>query len=143
MPTLERAIAIACEAHTGQIDKAGAPYILHPLRVMQNVVSTDEMIVAVLHDVVEDCPQWTFDRLISEGFSDVVLRGLDAVTKREGESYEDFVRRAAADPVGRAVKVADLRDNMDLTRIADPQERDFKRIDRYRAALAAIGADVP
>src|SRR4051812_31424399 len=119
MSTLERAIAIAAEAHAGQVDKAGAPYILHPLRVMLSVETTDERIVAVLHDVVEDCPGWTAERLRDEGFSTAVLRGVDAVTKRDGESYESFVVRAAADPLGRAVKIADLRDNMDLRRIAN------------------------
>jgi (p)ppGpp synthase/HD superfamily hydrolase len=95
MSTLEHAIAIAAKAHEGQVDKAGAPYILHPLRMMMNVRTIDERIVAVLHDVVEDCPGWSFERLRSEGFSEVVITALDSVTKREGEDYEDFVARAA------------------------------------------------
>ncbi len=95
MSTLERAIAIAVEAHAGQIDKAGAPYILHPLRVMLAVSSTDERIAAVLHDVCEDCPGWTPDRLRAEGFAPQIIAALDSVTKREGEGYDDFVRRAA------------------------------------------------
>jgi (p)ppGpp synthase/HD superfamily hydrolase len=71
--TLERAIAIAAEAHAGQVDKAGAPYVLHPLRMMLRMSSIDERIVAVLHDVCEDCPGWTFDRLRREGFSIALL----------------------------------------------------------------------
>jgi (p)ppGpp synthase/HD superfamily hydrolase len=105
---------------------------------MLRVTTIDERIVAVLHDVVEDCTGWTFDRLRDEGFSDTVLAALDTVTKREGESYDDFVRRAAANPIGRAVKLADLHDNSDLTRIAEPTERDFERIEKYRKAIAAI-----
>ena len=99
--TLERAIAIAAEAHAGQVDKAGAPYVLHPLRMMLSMTSIDERIVAVLHDVCEDCPGWTFDQLRGEGFSDHIIEALHSVTKRDGEKYEDFVRRAAADPIGR------------------------------------------
>jgi (p)ppGpp synthase/HD superfamily hydrolase len=139
MSTLERAIAIAAQAHAGQVDKAGAPYVLHPLRMMLGVSSTEERIVAVLHDVCEDCPGWDFDRLRREGFSDRIIAALDCVTKREGEDYEAFVRRAAADPIGRAVKLADLKDNSDLTRIASPMPRDFERIEKYRRAIALIG----
>ena len=108
MSTLERAVAIAAEAHAGQVDKAGAPYLLHPLRVMLALTSNEERIVAVLHDVCEDCPGWSFERLRSEGFSDRILAALDSVTKREGEAYSDFVGRAAANAIGRNVKLADL-----------------------------------
>ena len=138
MSTLERAIAIAAEGHAGQVDKAGAPYVLHPLRMMLTVSSIDERIVAVLHDVCEDCPGWTFDRLRKEGFADHVIVALQSVTKREGEIYEDFVLRAAVNPIGRRVKLADLRDNCDLSRIATPSERDLQRIDKYRRAIDLI-----
>ena len=138
MSTLERAIAIAAEAHAGQVDKAGAAYVLHPLRMMLNVSSNEERIVAVLHDVCEDCPGWTFDRLRSEGFSKRIIEALRSVTKREGEDYEAFVRRAASDPIGRRVKLADLHDNCDLSRISAPSERDFQRIEKYRRAIDLI-----
>ncbi len=138
MSTLERAIAIAAEAHAGQVDKAGAPYILHPLRIMMSLTSIDERIVGVLHDVCEDCPGWDFDRLRREGFSDAVIAGLGSVTKRDGEAYDAFVRRAAADPIGRRVKRADLRDNSDLSRIAAPTEKDRMRLEKYRSALALL-----
>lgn len=100
--------------------------------------SEDERIVAVLHDVCEDCPGWDFERLGAEGFSERVIRALDAVTNRAGESYEDFVRRAAANQIGRAVKLADLRDNSNLSRIAEPTERDFERLAKYRIAIAVL-----
>ena len=138
MSTLERAIAIAAEAHAGQLDKAGAPYILHPLRLMRNLSTADERIVAVLHDLVEDCPEWSFDRLTAEGFSGHVIVALKSVTKREGEDYESFVLRAATDPIGRRVKLADLRDNADLSRIASPTARDLERAEKYRRAIALI-----
>jgi (p)ppGpp synthase/HD superfamily hydrolase len=136
--SLERAIAIAAEAHSGQVDKSGAPYILHPLRVMLGVTGVEEQIVGVLHDVIEDCPGWTFERLRTEGFSEEVLRGLDAVTNRSGESYDEFVLRAGSDAIARAVKMSDLRDNMDLSRISTPSERDFARIEKYRSALITL-----
>lgn len=139
MSTLERAIGIAAEAHARQVDKAGAPYVLHPLRMMPALREPDERIVAVLHDVCEDCPGWDFDRLRREGFSERIIQALDAVTKRDCEGYDDFVQRAAADPIGRAVKLADLRDNSDLSRIAAPTARDLERIEKYRRAIAAIG----
>jgi (p)ppGpp synthase/HD superfamily hydrolase len=138
MRGLERAIAIAAEGHAGQVDKAGEPYILHPLRVMLSCATEDERIVGVLHDVVEDCPDWTFERLRQEGFSDTVLAALDSVTRREGEAYEAFVERAATNPIGRRVKLADLGDNCDLGRISAPTERDLGRIDKYRRAIQTI-----
>ena len=138
MSTLERAIAIAAEAHAGQVDKAGAPYVLHPLRMMLRVSSIDERIVAVLHDVCEDCPGWTLDRLRGEGFPDHIIEAVRSVTKRDGESYEAFARRAAANQIGRRVKLADLHDNCDLSRIAVPSERDLQRIEKYRRAMDLI-----
>jgi (p)ppGpp synthase/HD superfamily hydrolase len=139
MSSLERAIAIAAEAHAGQHDKAGAPYVFHPLRMMLRLSSNDERIVAVLHDVCEDCPGWTLDRLRAEGFGEHIVAALETVTKRDGETYEDFVRRAAANPIGRAVKLADLQDNCDLSRISKPLERDFERIEKYKKAIDLIG----
>lgn len=90
MSTIERAVAIAAEAHAGQVDKAGAPYILHPLRVMLSMETVEEQVVAVLHDVVEDT-HWNLDALRAEGFSESVLRAVDSLTRRDGESYDSFV----------------------------------------------------
>jgi len=137
MSTLERAIAIAVEAHAGQVDKAGAPYILHALRVMLRMETTEERIIAVLHDAVEDT-HWTFDRLRAEGFSDRVLAAIDSVTKRHNETYDEFIDRAARNVVGRRVKFADLEDNVDLGRIAQPTESDHARIEKYRRAIARL-----
>ena len=115
--TLERAIQIAVEAHAGQIDKANEPYILHPLRVMFDVQGEDARIVAVLHDVVEDCEGWSLGRLKDEGFSPAVLEALETVTKRDDdEDYMAFIKRAGANEIGRRVKMADLNDNMDMSR---------------------------
>mgnify|MGYP001496486468 CR=1 FL=1 len=134
---LAHAIRIAAEVHEGQLDKAGEPYILHVLHVMLACQSPDAQVAAALHDVVEDS-NWTLDDLRREGFSETVVGIVDALTKREGEEYFAFARRAAATPLGREVKRADLLDNMDLRRIADPTEKDWERLKRYRKALDMI-----
>jgi len=134
---LEKAISIAVEAHRGQKDKNGKPYILHPLSVMGKVQTETDKIVAVLHDVVEDT-DWTFDDLKKEGFPSEVLDALDCVTKREGEAYEDFVRRSASNPIARRVKLADLEDNMDVRRMRGVTDEDLARLRRYRRAWALL-----
>lgn len=138
MSTLERAIAIAAEAHAGQVDKAGEPYILHPLRVMMRLETTDDRIVGVLHDVVEDNATWPLAALRAEGFSDAIIQAVDAVTRREDEDYETFVRRAGRNEIGRRVKLADLADNMELTRIKAPKPEDHARLERYRKAKESL-----
>ncbi len=111
MHQLDRAIEIALEAHAGQTDKTGEPYYLHCNRVAAAVSTIDEKIVAYLHDVVEK-GGWSIERLKAEGFSDPIVSAVDALTKREGESDEAFVRRAASDRLARPVKEADLNDNL-------------------------------
>jgi hypothetical protein len=83
-------------------------------------------------------PGWTLERLRDEGFSNAIIEALGSVTKRDGEDYEAFVQRAAANPIGRSVRLADLHDNCDLSRIAVPSERDFQRIEKYRRAIDLI-----
>jgi (p)ppGpp synthase/HD superfamily hydrolase len=130
---LEKAISIAVEAHYGQKDKRGKPYILHPISVMGKVQTETEKIVAILHDVVEDT-DWTFADLKKEGFPAEILDALDCVTKREGEPYEDFVKRSASNPIARQVKLADLQDNMDVRRMLAVTQEDFERLKKYRRA---------
>lgn len=138
MSTLERAIVIAAEGHAGAKDKGGAPYILHPLRMMLALSSPEERIVAILHDVCEDCPGWTLDRMRAEGFAENIINALDSVTKREGEDYEIFVSRASVNSIGRRVKLEDLKDNLDLGRIIHPAAKDFARIEKYRASVKTL-----
>ena len=137
MSTLERAIAIATEAHAGQLDKAGAPFILHPLRVMLRVDGDEARMAAVLHDVVEDSV-WTLDQLRAEGFTETVLAAVDGLTRREGEVYLDFCRRAAGNTIARAVKLADLEDNLNPDRMAALPEANRTLADRYRKARAIL-----
>ena len=139
---LQRAIEIAVHSHAGQVDKAGQPYILHPLRVMFAVTSWYERIPAVLHDVVEDTPV-TLDDLGSERFPMEVLDAIRALTKTEGESRIAAAKRAAENSIARVVKLADVADNIDLSLISQPNEEDYARLmvyEQVRALLLSHGA---
>ena len=149
---LEKAIKIAVKAHAGQVDKGGNPYILHPLRVMLSLNTEEERIVGVLHDVVEDCEGWTWQRLSGEGFSTKIIEALQSVSKTpeeeaeyrqlpEGEKldhYLEFVSRAKANKIGREVKAADIKDNLDISRIDEITANDVARLVRYKAALKIL-----
>ncbi len=128
--TLEAAISIAALAHKGQPVKGDAAYILHPLRMMMRMKSETAMIVAILHDVVEDT-DWTFDNLRERGFSNEVLTALDCVTNRKGENYEQFIERAQTNEIARQVKIADLEDNMNLLRLNEIRAKDLERLEKY------------
>ena len=137
---LERAIQIAVTAHAGVKDRGGKAYILHPLNVMMRVDTDEEKIVAVLHDVVEDA-DWTFEDLRDEGFSEIIIEALETVTKEsENEDYEKFILRSRGNEIGRKVKTADLRENLDVTRIGDLVEKDIQRINKYKRALKTLTA---
>jgi hypothetical protein len=135
--TLERAIAIAAEGHAGQNDKAGNPYILHPIRVMLRVTKDEERIAAVLHDVVEDTSV-TMDDLAQAGFSESVLTAVAALTKLPGESRMEAAARAVANPIARVVKLADNTENMDMSRIPNPTEKDHARLEEYKRVRALL-----
>src|SRR3954469_8709511 len=106
MAILERAIEIAASAHAGQVDKAGQPYILHPIRVMLRVDTLEQKVAEVLHDVVEDTSV-TLKDLVAEGFPPAVTEAVEALTKRPGEDRLAAARRAVANPIARIVKLAD------------------------------------
>lgn len=134
---LAEAIALAARLHAGTVDKAGAPYILHPLRVMQAVDSDEDRIAAVLHDCVEDCGISLHE--INAMFGRAVSDAIDALTRREDESYEDFVLRCKANPIARRVKLADLEDNMNLDRLGRaPTVADLDRNRKYAAACYVL-----
>lgn len=104
---------------------------MHPIRVMLSVQSAEQRIAAILHDVVEDT-DWTIEQLAAEGFTSEVLDAVVALTKVDGESRLDAARRAVRDPIARHVKLADVTDNMDLSRIDSPTEKDYARIEEYK-----------
>lgn len=138
MATLERAIEIARQAHAGQVDKAGADYIEHPLRVMEMGENEEQKIVGVLHDVVEDS-DWTFEMLEAEGFSSEVIAALKCVTKlSEDENYEDFISRVLTNPVATQVKKNDLIHNLNLYRLNIITDMDVVRIRKYVQAYERL-----
>lgn len=131
MSTIEKAIALAAKKHAGQIDKGKHPYIFHPLRLMFKMKSTEQQIVAVLHDILEDTDTTVVD-LISLGFSQEIIDAILALTKRKNESRTEAAYRAVQNPIARIVKLADVADNMDISRIKQPSARDLMRIEEYR-----------
>ena len=137
LPELEKAIALAAFLHVGQEDLAGNPYIMHPMRVMAKVKTYDAMVVAALHDLIEDT-DITLDDLKELGFREEIIEAVDAVSKRDGEEYMDYVARAAANPIGLEVKLSDLKDNLDKTRKLPDDERSKKKIRKYKKAMAYI-----
>ncbi|WP_248309841.1 HD domain-containing protein [Bosea sp. WAO] len=143
MGNLERAIEIAAAAHAGQTDKAGAPYISHPLRVALGFIRAgdeERAIIAVLHDVIEDSDVTAAD-LQREGFSQTIVEAVEALTRPEDEPYQDFILRAAGNELARPVKVADIKDNMNRTRLAMlPADKREKLLAKYEGALQQLEA---
>ncbi len=137
MTLLERAIAIAVEAHTDQVQFNGQPYILHPLHLMMQVESEAEKIVAVLHDVVEDT-QWTLTDLQSEGFPDEILLAIGLMTRQKGMSYEQYIEEIRPNPIARKVKLVDIEHNMDIRRLPAVTAKDIDRLIEYRAAYERL-----
>jgi hypothetical protein len=135
---LDRAKAIATSAHEGQVDKAGKPYIEHPMRVMNMGKTVEEKIAGVLHDVVEDS-DWTFEMLEKEGIPKDVMDALRCVTKlSEDEDYDHFIERVKTNPLAVKVKLNDLKDNMDITRLGEVAEKDLGRLNKYIRAYRQL-----
>jgi (p)ppGpp synthase/HD superfamily hydrolase len=136
---LSQAIALAAQAHMGQVDKAGAPYILHPLRLMASMNGALERQVAVLHDVLEDSDTSVGD-LFQIGLCEEVVDAVYTLTRQSGESYMDFIERVRKNPLAARVKIADLLDNMDLSRLPSDQigPEDYARQEKYQKAFALL-----
>lgn len=127
------ALSIATDAHRGQKDKGGADYITHPIRVANGCVTNEEKIVALLHDVLEDT-DINEEYLIKKGFPSFIIDAIKSVTRKNGELYEDFIERCSLDAIGMKVKMEDLRDNMDVSRLKNLNEKDFERLKKYHKA---------
>ena len=134
-----RAVQIATDAHMGQVDKGGNPYIGHPLAVADKVEGMVLKTVAVLHDVLEDS-SFTADDLLAEGFPREVVEAVIVLThnKTDPMSYEDYIRRVRKNPIACAVKIADITHNLDLSRIPHPTAGDHRRCEKYRRALGYL-----
>lgn len=133
---LRQAIGLATSCHQGQVDKAGRPYIEHPLRVMNAVEGEVEKIVAVLHDTLEDTTITVEE--IDASFGAEVAQAIVALTRSGDEDYFDFIRRVKQNEIAAKVKIADLQDNMDLSRLSVVMEKDRIRQAKYEKALAML-----
>ena len=134
---LAKAIDISYYAHKGQFDKAGNPYVSHPIYVAGKMKTNDEIIVALLHDVIEDT-DLTLDYLIEEGYPDNIIKAIDAITRRPEEDYGHYIKRVKENPLAKCIKIEDLKHNMDLRRIKNPTDSDFQRVERYRLAMEIL-----
>ena len=130
----EKAYEIAKKAHLGQVDKAGEDYIKHPEKVASFVKTDEEKAVAYLHDVIEDT-ELTLEDLNKYDFSKEVLEAVDIITKKRGEDYQSYLNSVKKNKIARAVKLADLRHNSDLTRLIKVTEKDIKRKEKYQKAI--------
>ncbi len=138
MADIQRAIEIAVSAHKGQLQRNGLPYVLHPLTLMLAVSSIEAKIAAVLHDVVEDSA-WELEDLRAEGFSDSVIEAIDCLTHTGEEEYAAYIERVSTNDIAREVKLADLKDNMNLLRLPNLKDRDLPRLERYHRAWLRLG----
>lgn len=134
MSTLDKAIEIAANAHKDQKDRYGKQYILHPLRVMLKFKTEREMIVAVLHDVVEKS-DWTIPKLRQEGFDSDILEAVDLLTRSDSQTYMDYINKLKGNSLARRIKIADIEDNMDPRRVDSPGEKDVKKLSQLSEAV--------
>ena len=134
---LELATKIATEAHKGQVDKGGNPYILHPTAVADSLDKTEHKIVAMLHDVIEDT-HIAADDLLKFGFPETIVHSVQVLTKSKGIKYSDYLAEIKKDDIAKHVKIADIKHNMDISRIPNPTQKDFDRIEKYKKAIAFL-----
>ena len=127
------ALELAVEKHKNQTDKAGNPYILHPLHVMENVNSKEGKIVAILHDIIEDTDV-TEDYLLKIGLSKRIVDAVVALTRSEDIDYQEYIKNLSSNPLAKEVKLADLEHNMDLIRLPTLEEKDLERNRKYQIA---------
>ena len=133
----KKALKLCFEVHKDQTDKSGLPYAFHPFHVAEQMADEDTVVTALLHDVVEDSA-YTLNDLRAMGFSQTVLEALALLTHDDTVPYLEYVAAVRENPVARAVKLADLRHNSDLTRLNTVTDTDRKRLEKYRAAEAIL-----
>ena len=136
----KKAMRLCFAAHAGQLDKGGVPYVFHPFHVAEQMEDELSTVVALLHDVVEDT-DYTMEDLAQMGFPERALSALKLLTHDKRVPYLDYVAAIRHDPIARAVKLADLRHNSDLSRLTDPDASALARVEKYRRAIALLEAD--
>lgn len=136
---LFNALRIAIEAHDGQVDRAGKPYIYHPLAVAAMVNSFDEFVAALLHDVMEDA-DYNADDLIAAGIPEHIVDALRLLSHDKNVPYMDYIAQIKGNDLAKAVKLADLKHNSDLGRLPVITDKDLKRAEKYRRAILLLQA---
>ena len=134
---IKKAMILSYEAHRGQYDKGGLPYIFHPFHLAEQMSTEETVVIALLHDVIEDT-DWTIDDLEKEGFNEDILTALKLMTHNPAEPYMDYISRLSTCPVARQVKLADLYHNSDQTRVENPDEKMLKRWEKYDRAIQLL-----
>ena len=140
MSMLGQAISIAAQAHSNQTDKGGNAYILHPIRLMMRLRTDDQelMQIAILHDVIEDDKEWTIEKLIENGFSKRVTNALTLLTHLSQDSYEEYIKKISTNTDATRVKLEDLKDNSDLSRLKGVTQKDFDRVIKYQKSYTYL-----
>ena len=133
----KKAMKLCFRAHKDQEDKSGLPYVFHPFHLAEQMTDEDTTVVALLHDVVEDSP-YTFEDLEAMGYPDRIIDALRLLTHDDDEPYLDYVARIKHDPIAKAVKLADLRHNSDITRLETVDEKALHRVEKYKAAIKLL-----
>ena len=142
MATLDTAVIIAAQAHQGQKDRYGVNYILHPLRVMLRFESETEMIVAILHDVIEKT-EWTLEKLREQGFNDTVLKAVNLLTRQDEQPYMEYIEKLKGNRIARRVKIADIEDNMNPRRMGTLSDENLEKLARlHKAWIILKQADI-
>ena len=136
---IDIALAIARKAHAGQVDKADVDYIQHPLYVASQVKTEQEKAVALLHDVLEDSDITASD-LLAYGLSNEVVTAVQTLTKKKGQSYQDYLEKVKSNNLARVVKLADLKHNSDLSRLKSVSDTDRERVEKYKNAIRYLSA---
>lgn len=131
------ALRLCFEAHRDQEDKSGMPYVFHPFHLAEQMTDEDTTVVALLHDVIEDT-DYTTDDLRRLGFSERVVDAVALMTHAEGVPYMDYVAKIKENPIARAVKLADLRHNSDMSRLDEITPYALKRAEKYAAAIRLL-----
>jgi len=133
----QKAFMIAQAAHEGQVDKSGSPYINHPCKVAESMTTEEETLAALLHNVIEETDV-TIEYLIEEGIPSSVIETLKLLTHDDETPYLDYVKKIKSNQIAKKVKLADLNHNSDITRIKEPEEWDYKRIEKYNEAINSL-----
>ena len=133
----KKALKLCFEAHKNQVDKSGMPYAFHPFHVAEQMTDEATTIVALLHDVVEDT-DYTLEDLAAEGFGKDILEAVALMTHEDDVPYLDYVAKLKDNPIARAVKLADLAHNSDLSRIGEVDDETRERLEKYKKAMALL-----